>query len=76
MPRITLAADRMTGPELAAALDELGLTRAGFARLCGVDAGTVYCWLREPDAPKWFPVPQYAETIINLMREREKSDGR
>lgn len=55
---------RMTGPELDDAIHELHLTRSAFARECGVDARAVYRWLRGE-----LPVPQYAATIIRLMRD-------
>lgn len=63
----------MTGPELAAAIPELGFRSPyTFAKRCRVDASTVYKWMK-PDAT----VPGYAETIVELLRERkpEKSDG-
>lgn len=62
-------ARNVTPDDLHFALDELGLTRAAFAALCGVERETVYRWLREPDAKGWIPVPVYAETIINLLRD-------
>lgn len=54
----------MTGPELDVAIRELRLTRTAFAAECGVDARAVYRWLRGD-----LPVPQYAATIIRLMRD-------
>jgi transcriptional regulator with XRE-family HTH domain len=61
----------MTNSELSSALDKLGLTRAGFAALCGVERETVYRWLRDADAKGWLPVPAYAAEIIRLLRENQ-----
>lgn len=60
----------MTGAELSAALSELGLSRAGFAALCGVERETVYRWLRGKGVKGALPVPQYVVTIIHLMRQQ------
>lgn len=54
----------MTGAELRAALDELGLTRAEFSRMCGVQWKTVQRWISGELA-----VPRYAVTIVDLKRE-------
>lgn len=54
----------MTGPALLDALVEHDLTKAEFSRLCGVEWKTVHRWCIEKLA-----VPQYAETIIDLLRE-------
>lgn len=58
----------MTNTDLAAALDDLGLTRTAFATLCGVARETVSRWLREPDSKDSLIVPVYAQTIIQLLR--------
>ncbi len=54
----------MTGSALLAALNELGLTKAEFSRLCGVKWKTVHRWCTGGLA-----VPVYAETIIERERE-------
>lgn len=59
----------MTGDQLIAALQELGMSRAGFARMCGVARETVYRWTREEGDKGYLTVPQYAVTIIEQRRQ-------
>lgn len=61
----------MTGAELRAALDELHIEPVDLARKCGVLRKTVYRWYRDGKEDS-LPVPQYVETIIDLMRELSK----
>jgi predicted transcriptional regulator len=59
----------MTGPDLRAALAELGLTGYAFAVECRVNPSTVYKWLHlKPGAY----VPGYVETIVELLRENRR----
>lgn len=54
----------MTGAELRAALDELGITQREFARRTGKHKVTVSNMTRADDVPRW------AEWIVELLRER------
>jgi hypothetical protein len=61
--------EALTGPELRAELERLGISRAEFARICGVQWKAVNFWGMDADDPKALPVPQYAVTIVRLLRE-------
>lgn len=55
----------MTGPELAHALDRLGMSRAELARQTGVSPSTVYRWIDGT-----LEVPRYAWRIVELLTDR------
>lgn len=55
----------MTGPELRAALDELGLTQAEFAAFTGLHEQTVSKYVRGA-----LDVPLIVQRVAELLRER------
>jgi hypothetical protein len=55
----------MTGPELRAALDELGLTQGQFAELTGEHRVTISSRIREV---KGYQIPARVVLIIGLLR--------
>ena len=58
----------MTGDQLRAALAELNLTQAKFAELAGLHMQTVSKYCRGA-----MEVPRYVETIVELLRERQRA---
>lgn len=60
----------MRGAELRAALDELDMRPVDLAARCGAHRTTVYKWL--DDGPNGLAVPQYAATIVSLLRENRR----
>lgn len=57
----------MTGPDLKAALKDLGLKQVPFGRLIDVHQQTVSRWCRGV-----LEIPLYVEVIIGLMRENRR----
>jgi DNA-binding transcriptional regulator YiaG len=59
----------VTGPELKAAIRDLGLSQVEFAARLRMHYTTVYDWTRgERDVPPW------VDYMIDLMREQKKSE--
>ncbi len=55
----------MTGPDLRAALRDLGLTQAEFASLTGECRETIS---NRVTGKPGYPIPRYVETMIRLVR--------
>lgn len=59
----------MTGPELKSALRDIGITQAELSRLTGDHLQTISKRCRGA-----LDVPQYIVTIVELLRDRKKSE--
>lgn len=55
----------MTGPELRAALEELGITQREFAERFGLLEGSISRWMHEKRA-----VPSWVPPVIELLHDR------
>lgn len=62
MPKPKAADSVMTGAELKAALDDIGITQMGFARLIGVGGRTVRGWIAQ------YPVPKVVALLVRLIQ--------
>jgi DNA-binding transcriptional regulator YiaG len=61
----------MTGPELRAALDELGMSQRAFAARFGLLEGSVSRWMVAKRA-----VPSWVPPALDLLRHAPKKSGR